>query len=312
MKIEVVRYDASQRAAWDDVLGQSKNGLFLFDRDYVEYHADRLTDFSAIAYVDGKPVMLCPASLERDQPLATSHAGLTFGGFVIARGLRTETALAAIDQILDSMKQWGATGIAVRLVPPYLCSAPSGEVEFALGRRGLAVVRRDLCSLLPLDRPAEMTRNKARDVARARKLGVEVTEASIAIFYPLLEQVLRERHDTLPVHSLDELTLLHGRFPDRIIARVARLDGAAIAGNLIYRYGHVAHTQYLAASKAGREHNALDLVIAECIDREREAGATAFSFGTSMDGAAINEGLLWQKESFGARSVVHQTLAGQL
>ena len=89
MTIEVVRYDPGQRAAWDQLLGQSKNGLFLFQRDYMEYHADRFPDFSAIAYLDGKPVMLCPASLDHDDGIADSHPGLTFGGFVLARGIRS-------------------------------------------------------------------------------------------------------------------------------------------------------------------------------------------------------------------------------
>lgn len=312
MKIEIVRYDASQLLAWEELLGQSKNGLFLFDRGYMDYHADRFVDFSAIAYIDGKPSILCPASFANDGSLATSHGGLTFGGFVVSRCLRSEMSLAGIDRMLDSMKQWGAKFIAVRVLPSYLCTTPSGEVEFALGRRNLAVNRRDLCSLLSLDRHAEMSKNKARDISRARKLGIAVGDCSIAEFYPLLEQVLRERHGTSPVHSLAELQLLHDRFPDCIVARVARLDGEPIAGAIIYRYGHVSHTQYLAAPDVGRKTNALDLVIGECIDLERAAGSSAFSFGTSMNGGHLNEGLLWQKESFGARSALHYTIAGPL
>jgi hypothetical protein len=294
------------------LLARSKNGTFLFDRDYMEYHADRFVDFSAIALVDGSPALLCPASFDRESGEAFSHKGLTFGGFVIASDLRTEIAIEAIDATLDAMRSWGARHLIVRLVPPYLCDAPAGEVEYALGRRGFAVVRRDLNSLIALDSQANMTRNKQRDVARALKLGVEAGDCALDEFYPLLEDVLRQRHDTAPVHSLAELILLQGRFPERIIPRVARLNGAAVAGLLLYRYGPVSHTQYLAASDAGRKANALDLLIADTIDLERQAGVSAFSLGTSMDGAELNSGLLWQKESFGARSAVHLTMAGDL
>lgn len=312
MTVEVARYDASQREAWNDVLGTSKNGLFLFDRNYMEYHSDRFVDFSAIAHVNGKRVLLCPATMDETSGQAFSHNGLTFGGFVVAREARSDVVIQAINATLDAMKAWGAGRLAVRLVPPYLSTAPSGEVEYALGERGFAVTRRDLSSLVPLDTPAAMSKNKSRDVARAQKLGVEIADSLPADLYPLLEQVLSDRHGTRPVHSLDELTLLQSRFPDRIVARSARLGGAVVAGMILYRYGDMSHTQYLASGEEGRKSNALDLAIADTIERERARGATMLSLGTSMDGAAINQGLLWQKESFGARSAVHLTMAGDL
>ena len=45
-----------------------------------------------------------------------------------------------------------------------------------------------------------------------------------------------------------------------------------------------------------------------------DAGASWLSFGTSTtdNGRTLNEGLLWQKESFGARSVTHDFLRGTL
>ena len=141
---------------------------------------------------------------------------------------------------------------------------------------------------------------------------MEVVDVDVATFYPLVEEVLRERYGKQAVHSLEELTFLQARFPDQIVARCALLDGDVLAGTVIYRYGHVSHTQYLAAPEAGRKANALDLVIADCIEMERLRGATAFSFGTSMEGNTINEGLLRQKESFGARSVIHEVMGGEL
>jgi hypothetical protein len=58
----------------------------------------------------------------------------------------------------------------------------------------------------------------------------------------------------------------------------------------------------------------LDKVISSTIFEAREAGASFFSFGVSTEsnGRILNEGLLWQKESFGARSVVHDFMRGHL
>lgn len=312
MTIDVLRYDPAQRDAWHRLLSRAKNGLFLFDRDYMDYHAERFADFSAIALVDGKPALLCPASIDPDKAEAFSHKGLTFGGFVASPDLRSGVVIDAVNAMLNAMRQWGATRLAVRLVPPSMCQVPAGEIEFALGQRGFAVTGRDLCSQISLNRPSALSKNKMRDVTRARKLGVEIADCPIADIYPLLEQVLFDRHAAKPVHSLDELMLLQSRFPDHIVARSARLGQAVVAGLVLYRYGNVSHTQYLASGEDGRQSNALDLLIADTLECERARGVAILSLGTSMEGASINHGLMWQKESFGARSEVFMTMTGDL
>ena len=42
----------------------------------------------------------------------------------------------------------------------------------------------------------------------------------------------------------------------------------------------------------------------------RDWAAPGLSVGSSMDHRDVNEELLWQKESFGARSIVHDVMSG--
>ena len=42
--IQVARYDKSQETEWNSFVGRSKNGTFLFNRGFMDYHADRFTD----------------------------------------------------------------------------------------------------------------------------------------------------------------------------------------------------------------------------------------------------------------------------
>ena len=58
----------------------SKNGTFLFDRQYMDYHADRFADHSLMFYRDEALCALLPAN-ELDATLY-SHQGLTYGGLV--------------------------------------------------------------------------------------------------------------------------------------------------------------------------------------------------------------------------------------
>ncbi|MBV9528997.1 MAG: hypothetical protein JOZ79_11630, partial [Sphingomonas sp.] len=39
--VEILRYDSSLASNWAEVLADARNGVFLFDRRYMDYHADR-------------------------------------------------------------------------------------------------------------------------------------------------------------------------------------------------------------------------------------------------------------------------------
>ncbi len=45
--IEIKRYKG-EKELWDNFVKNSKNGVFFFLRDYMEYHADRFEDHSLI------------------------------------------------------------------------------------------------------------------------------------------------------------------------------------------------------------------------------------------------------------------------
>jgi hypothetical protein len=314
MSIEVRRYSPELADDWHSLLAESRNGLFLFDRAYMEYHADRFPDFSAIAYDEGKPVALLPATKPEGDGHVVSHAGLTFGGFVFRRDLRGSVALDCIDAILEALKDWGGSELTVKLVPWPFCSYPSQEGDYGLWRRGFSLVRRDLSTVLPVTDPLPFNSSKRQAAAKAGKAGLQVTGGGLDAFHVLLEEVLGWRHGAAPVHSREELELLTGRFPEQIVLRTVAHDGAMLAGVLVYRYATAWHTQYMAASQEGRKLGALDLIIDQLISDARDAGVPWVSFGTSTtdEGRELNDGLLWQKESFGGRSIAHDFLHGPL
>lgn len=314
MKVLIRRYETSLNADWSSVLARSRNGLFIFERDFLEYHADRFTDFSALAYLDGQPVALLPACIDVASGHVTSHAGLTFGGVVLARNLRGTEAIFLVNALLDSLKQWGASQLTVKLLPSVFSAYPSADVEYALWRRGFSLVRRDLSSVLPLLESLPFNHLKVRSIKKALKAGMRVGALPINTFHELLARVLKAQHGVAPVHSLAEMQLLAARFPERIFVRGITRNDELLAGTMIFNYGHVWHTQYLANSEAGRALGALDLVIQQVVEEARNRNVAYLSFGTSTEsaGTVLNEGLLWQKESYGARSINHDFFTGTL
>lgn len=314
MTVEVRRYVPELASDWAHVLSHARNGIFQFERNFMEYHGHRFVDMSAIAYVDDKPVGLIAAAYEADSQRVVSHPGLTFGGVVLDKQVRSGDGIAVVNAVLDAFKQWGARTCLVKLVPSAFCRYPSAEVDYALWLRGFALVRRDLSSLLPLKAALPFNSSKLQALKKAMKAELRVAEASVACFHALLESVLLEQHGVPAVHSVGELSLLKERFPENILVRAAWSGSELLAGALVFNYEHVWHTQYLASSSSGREVGALDLVISSLIREAGTAGVAYLSFGASTReaGRELNSGLLWQKESYGARAMVHDFMEGAL
>src|SRR5439155_7437301 len=80
----VVRpYDPTGKREWDELVRRARAPHFFFQRDYVEYHADRFADASLLVYEGGRVLAALPAN--RAEDAVVSHGGLTFGGFVTDR-----------------------------------------------------------------------------------------------------------------------------------------------------------------------------------------------------------------------------------
>ncbi|RAN83109.1 GNAT family N-acetyltransferase [Bacillus sp. SRB_336] len=297
-------YAPADAAAWDALVDRSRNGNLLHRRGYMDYHADRFVDRSLVVERGGEFVAVFPANVQ--DRAVTSHGGLTYAGLIASHALRAESTLALFEQIGNHYRALGVQRVIYKAVPHVFHAFPAEEDLYALHRLGARLARRDLSSVIALQEPYRFTPGRRRAVNRAKRAGIDVrTNADLASFHRLLSEVLR-RHDAVPTHSLAEMRLLQSRFPQHIVLHEARRDGALLAGVLVYDFGHVVHTQYLAASDEGRQLDALSLLLAQLIEHTY-ASRRHFSFGisTEQQGQVLNAGLVAQKEYFGARAVVH-------
>lgn len=297
-------YTAADVHAWDALVGRSRNGNLLHRRGYMDYHADRFVDQSLLVERHGEVVAVFPASGQGS--VVTSHAGLTYAGLVTTQGLRAESTLGVFGQIARHYRALGVERVIYKAVPHIFHAYPAEEDLYALHRLGARLARRDLSSAIPLRETFHFSQGRQRAVNKARKAGIELQPAADpAEFHALLSEVLR-KHDAQPTHSLAELRLLLGRFPQQLVLHEARREGELLAGVLVYDLGKVAHTQYMAVSEQGRSAGALSYLLAELIGGVY-ADRAYFSFGisTEQEGRVLNGGLVTQKEYFGARAVVH-------
>lgn len=306
---EIRRYTSGQADEWNAFVTASKNGTFLFDRRYMDYHSDRFEDCSLMVYYKSELYALLPANRVADT--LYSHQGLTYGGLLMTSDSKTAVVRDAFVAVNAFLRQEGIRRVRYKHIPWIYASLPSEEDLFALHNVCQAqICSRDVSSVVMLSHRLPLSELRGRCVKKARKAGVEIREVQdCGAFWPLLEANLKARYNARPVHSLEEITLLRSRFPQHIRLFVACKDGRVIGGTLLYIYGRTVKTQYISANDEGRRVGALDLLFTTLMDQCAENGMEYFDFGTSNrpDNNDLNDSLIFQKEGFGGRAVCYDT-----
>lgn len=305
MSMAVTRYDGDA-ANWDAFVRDSRNGTFLLERGFMDYHADLFFDHSLMLHDDsGRLAAVLPAN-EQDGALH-SHGGLTYGGLVLASHAGTVDVMAMFDAMRLYLRAKGLARLHYKTIPSIYHRQPSEDDRYALFRADAVLVRRDVLSVVGHEDRLDYRARRVRGVKAARRAGVEVAESThFADSWPLFDKVLRTRHGVAPVHSLDQIEQLHVRFPDRIRLFSAAHDGVTVAAVVVFETDRVAHAQYIAADDAGRRINALDAIFDHLLGAVF-ADKRWFDFGISNEdqGRTLNIGLVEQKEGFGARAMAH-------
>lgn len=310
----ITQYTPDDRDEWNEFVAKARNSTFLFDRDYMDYHADRFADCSLMARRRGKLLAVLPADITATDATLHSHRGLTYGGWVMApKHFDATDMLELTDVWLDWCRNSGIKSIDYKPLPSIYAAAPSDDDIYALWRAGAGVGEVNLSAAIRLDANPGFDSIQRSKLRRALAAGAEVdeltTDAEIAEFHALLSGCLAERHDAAPVHTCTELQLLHGRFPRNIRFFGVRSGGALQAAICVYDSARVRHCQYTATTAEARKANLLTPLTAYLIDTA-PAGTAYFDFGTSNEerGRVLNTGLYAFKASFGASGIAHLRL----
>ena len=303
--LEIVRYTPDQKQAWNDFVSRSKNGTFLLDRNYMDYHADRFTDHSLMVYRRDKLYALLPGNIAGDT--FYSHQGLTYGGLIMS----DRTAAADVVQLFrllnDRFRREGIRKVIYKPTPWIYHRQPSEEDLYAVVEVCGATVSRGLSSTISREHQNKWYRIRECGARHAKQLGLTVEETEdYKPFWQVLSNNLRERYGLNPVHTVDEIEMLHRRMPDHIRLMVVKEGDETIGGTVLYVSDRVVHSQYIAASPKGKQVHALDLLF-DVVIRKALASHPYFDFGISTEkrGTYLNEHLIYQKEGFGGRGVCY-------
>lgn len=249
----------------------------------------------------------------------TSHGGLTYGGFIVAPETHAVDVGEMMYLAINYYRERGFKQMIIKPVPNIYHKLPADDELYWLFRNGAVISSRGLSSAIDLSSPQPFSTLRRRKMAKAQKSGLVVNAdhpfsdiAAWSTFWKILSAVLLERHGLKPVHSFAEISLLKARFERRIqLWTVTNAEGRTVGGTLLFVTRNVVHAQYIAASHEGKESGALDLLFSEVVRHfSADQGETSprfldFGISTEEGGSYLNEGLIFQKEGLGGRSVVY-------
>ena len=302
--MEIKRYNAEMAGEWNDFVDISRQGTFLFKRGYMDYHSDRFQDYSLMAFEGGRLKAVLPANISGGE--IYSHQGLTYGGWLTpVKGFGASDMLELFSLTGDFLMMDGINKLHYKPVPWIYSRCPAEEDIYAIFRHGGVWETCQISSVIDLERPLGFDSNSKRNLRKAVLLGLEVSESGdYKSFWKILSELLSKRYGVKPVHSVFEMEMLAGRFPENIRLYLVKDSGSRVlAGVVAYLARPTVHIQYIAASDEGKESGALPILFNYLIDKF--ANFRFFDFGTSCErgGEYLNAGLLRQKNGFGGRAV---------
>ncbi len=305
----VERYSNTKKVEWNNFVKDAKNATFLFEREFMDYHADRFTDYSLMVYDDKNKLVACLPANITDENIVYSHQGLTYGGFCFKKDLKLPVQLEIIKTLIQYLNQQGVEKFIYKAFPRFYNELQTDEVEYAMFLLNAKLFRRDTALAIDYHDRINYSGAYKRQAKKAIKNNFEVKEVdSFKEFWEeILTPNLEERFGVKPVHSLEEISSLKSSFKDQIRLFVAiNKKEEIVAGCVIFETKLVAHAQYISGNQESKSLGALNLLFIEIIDKVfNDKKYFDFGIANENNGKALNQGLLAWKERMGGRAYSH-------
>lgn len=308
MSFKILKYKAEYFEIWNTFVSESKNGTFLFHRDFMQYHEDRFVDYSLLIFENEKLIAILPANIFNNEIF--SHQGLTYGGVVVKNKLRTTTFNAIFKCILVFLENENISYLSIKKIPTFYTSQFSDELSYLQFILEAKIYRKDVCSVINLQEDYETSKSVKRDSKIAVNKGIYIDwNGSLDLFWnEILEPNLLKKFHKKPVHSLKEIMLLKEKFPNNIIqVNVMSQTNDIIAGTTLFVTKNVIHSQYISIINSTANVGVLDYLFLSVMNHFKN-DKKYFDFGISNEneGKNINKGLFIWKEKFGARTAIQE------
>lgn len=300
---KIRQYQKEDYTVWNAFISVAKNATFLFHRDFMEYHANRFKDASLLVFDEEELVAVLPANGVENTIF--SHQGLTYGGLVLGPKAKLSSVIGIFKDVLLHLHQNQITKLQIKTIPGFYCNYFSEELDYCMFLLNAKTIRQDALSVIDLTQPFFITKTRRESINRGKKNNLIIKEEpNFELFWnEILMPNLERRYHAKPVHSCEEIIQLYEHFPKNIRHFNVYFEGKIVAGSTVFVTENVAHPQYISANENRNELGCIDFLYHHLI-HEVFSDKKFFDFGPSHEdnGRKINEGILFWKESFGAKT----------
>lgn len=302
----IERYSKLHYDIWNEFVRSSKNGTFLFHRDFMEYHSDRFEDYSLMVFKKQKLVAMLPGNIQ--EGTLYSHQGLTYGGLVLGEKINYDEVKIIFSNILEYLLSHNILELFIKFIPIIYNKTPSFESESIMYEYNAKMLNQKMNLAIDFTKHFTISKSKMKHFRRIDKLGLKIKKDNdFSLFWnEVLIPRLETKHKAKPVHSLGEIQLLHKKFPENIIQYNVYDENKIIAGITLFKFPNGVKSQYGATTDDGEKVRALDYLFISLIEKFKNT-MSFFDMGVVNDGESYNPGLLKQKEELGCSLFIQNT-----
>ncbi len=307
-RFRIERYHEGLRGDWNQAVRQARNGLFFFERGFLDYHGPRFADCSLMIYEGRKPLALLPAHLEGDS--LVSHRGLPFAGWIVSPELclrNMEMAFILLEQFLRAV---GLRRLVVSPVPNVYGRKPCEEELWCLRQQRAVEVGAKVGVVMRARDFKEFATEKRKKLLKSGVLQAcrAVVSTDIRGHMERVAEFLWERHRVRPLHTAEEMEFIAAAFPENVRIWEVWRDNLLVGGNLVFLSPHIVRSQHFYVCGDTEKTGGTGVLNGALLLLE-EIQNHWWDFGTSMEPATglLNPALHQFKESHGGRTSIQST-----